>query len=271
MATSIRSAPVCGRVSWNARIFPLGCHEAADCGILAVGQSLRVSGAVGSLPIEILLHIPVRPEHDSAPVRCPHRLLILCRVQGELGCSVVLPLVHPDGELLPVVDLDGEARAVWRELRVAPIRRRRAERRPSSRSIDPLNRRATHGRRANRAVQIDKRAGLRRGELRRAAIRVRSHTVQREKRGTRHFEPLEIERHSKDLGVVQIDDMAAGKISPVGAAALDDFALAGGQRLHDERRIVPVHAAGVTPKRAARGRPARPAATHVRLRRRREW
>ena len=34
-------------------------------------------------------------------------------------------------------------------------------------------------------------------------------------------EPLEVERHSKDLGVVQIDDMAAGKIFPVGAAALD--------------------------------------------------
>ena len=83
--------------------------------MLAVGQSLLVSRAIGSLPIEILLNIPVRPEHDSAPVRCPHRLLILCRVQSELGCSVVLPLVHPNGELLAVVDLDGEARAVWRE------------------------------------------------------------------------------------------------------------------------------------------------------------
>src|SRR5205823_8606496 len=129
------------------------------------------------------------------------------------------------------IDLQRDALAIWRKPNVEPVCECGSERRRVSVAIHPLNRSTTHG---TLTGQIRQRTAPRHRKLSPTRCSTRDYTFDDWRRRACYSEPLDVERHRKQCSVVEIDDMAAGYIAAVIAAALNDGARACGYRLNDQ-------------------------------------
>ena len=152
------------------------------------------------------------------------------RVERQAGERVPRPLVDPD--VICVDNIDGEPAAIGSESGYPAAELAAAV--PSS-PRDPSSGAAAV---AVLPRQVHQRARRRHVELGASRGRVRRHTVERDHRRTRHFQPAEIEGHRKERLVVDVHQMATRQIPAVVAPALNNLARARRQRLHDEVSVV---------------------------------
>ena len=111
------------------KVLPTGVPRHGCLEVRAFGQTCCFAGAVGVHPIQVGAFglVAIGAEYDALAVGRPYRIGVVSGVECELGSVVRGQVVDPDVLLDGVEDMDGQALAIRRDVRVAPVQLLRGE------------------------------------------------------------------------------------------------------------------------------------------------